>query len=238
MRTPLILRPLSLLLAGLVAVGSAMAQTVPVRVGPTDLALPVPAGYEEPSARVPRLRQLGETMTPAGNRLLAIFVATPDVDLAAAGRAPAMRRYFMAQTLRAGERDTLTAKGFDEVKGILRQQYKQLLAQVEPQIAQHMADASRKVGGEAGRPELKIRVGEILPLEVFDERAGSISLAALGKVTVDTEAVKREIPMAMALTTASVRGKVVYFYAYSVYDTADDLDWTRRVTRDWLEALK
>lgn len=42
------------------------------------------------------------------------------------------------------------------------------------------------------------------------------------------------VRLAMAITTAVFKGKLLYFYAYAVAREPTDLDWLRSVTRDWL----
>lgn len=206
-------------------------------VGLAEVQIPSPAGFSEASATAPALRQLGETNTPPSNRLLAFFVADADLKLVASNERPSLSRYFMVQTLRSTERDVISTQGMREVKDLLRTQYKSVLSQAQPQIESHLAAVSQKLGAQAGRPELNIKVGEILPLEVFDERTYSISFAALSKVTLTTDAVTREVPLVVAMTTLTVRGKLVYFYAYSVYDVPDDVAWARTATTEWLSSL-
>ena len=77
---------------------------------------------------------------------------------------------------------------------------------------------------------------ELPQLRVIGERMtppGNRLLAAT-KVQVQTEGRTEEVPMAMAITTAVFKGKLLYFYAYAVYSDAADLDWLRGATRDWL----
>jgi hypothetical protein len=222
------------------AVVQAQSDAAPhrVTVGPAEVLLPLPVGFAEASTDAPALWRTGELLTPPSNRLLAFFVSAGDLQRVVAGQAPDMRRYFMVQTFRAAERDTFTDKGFAEIKDVLRSQYKTALQQVPLQTKEHLDAASRQLGKQAGRPELTLKVGEMLPLEVFDERATSLSIAALSKVVINTDAVVREIPLAMAMTTLAARGKIVYFYAYSVYDSPQDIAWCRQVTLDWLAELR
>jgi hypothetical protein len=49
--------------------------------------------------------------------------------------------------------------------------------------------------------------------------------------------VTREVPLVVAMTTLTVRGKLLYFYAYSVYDGPDDVAWARTATAEWLSSL-
>jgi hypothetical protein len=236
------LRTLFVVLSLLCLLPAAFAQSaVPAfqaMVGPAEVQIPSPAGFNEASAMAPSLRQLGETNTPPSNRLLAFFVADADLKRVADNERPSLSRYFMVQTLRSTERDVISTQGMREVKDLLRTQYKSVLSKAQPQIESHLAAVSQKLGAQAGRPELNIKVGELLPLDIFDERTHSISFAALSKVTLTTDAVTREVPLVVAMTTLTVRGKLLYFYAYSVYDGPDDVAWARTATTEWLSSLR
>ncbi len=220
-----------------IAAGSASAADEPftASVGLALLKLPVPEGFVEPSRSVPPLRQLGERMTPPSNRMLALFVSRPDEAAARSGTAPGMQRYFMVQTFRQAEQATVTLAEFTPVKAMLRQQYQQLLDQSGVLVQGHLDKAAREMGRDAGVDNLQLKVGEMKGLEVIDERELSISLLALTKYAVQVGERTEEIPMAMTITTGITKGKVVYFYAYARYSGADDLQWLRTVTRQWVQ---
>ena len=173
-------------------------------------------------------------MTPASNRLLAIFMSQADINSALAGQQPAMARYFMAQTLRQTESSQISEADFAQVKTLLRQQYQSLLTELGPKVQNELDRAAREMGRDLGQDLLVLKAGELKGLEVFDERAASISLLAATKYRVQVGDNVSEVPMAMGITTAVIRGKLVYFYAYSVFQSAADLDWVRSVTRAWL----
>lgn len=204
-------------------------------VGLTLLKLPQPDGFVEPSRSVPAFRQLGERMTPPTNRLLAIFVSKADETAARTGVPPSMQRYFMVQTFRQSEQGSVTLTEFEPVKAMLRQQYQQMLDQSGALVQGQLDKAAREMGRDAGVDNLKMKVGEMKGLEIIDERELSISLLALTKYAVQVGERSEEIPMAMTITTGITKGKVVYFYAYARYSGADDLQWLRTVTRQWVQ---
>ena len=212
----------------------AQVGTVQAPIERTLVQLPVPAGFADPSRALPQMRQLGERMTPATNRLLAIFMSQADIDSALAGQQPAMSRYFMAQTLRQTESSQISEGEFDQVKTMLRQQYQSLLNQIGPKVQDELNRAAREIGRDVGQESLSLKAGELKGLEVFDERAASISLLAATKYQVQVGERVEEVPMAMGITTAVIKGKLVYFYAYSVFRSAADLEWVRSATREWL----
>lgn len=236
-------RALPLLMAAcglfLAAGGAAAADAgYQVPIGRTLVELPVPPGFVEPSRSVPPLRALGERMTPPSNRLLALFIAETDERDAREGRQPAMARYYMAQTLRQAEERSLAGADFGVVKDMLRKQYQQLLSSVTGAAQGHLDNAMRELGRDAGQPAPTLKIGELRGLDVFDEREASISLLAMTKLAVQQgDGQVLEMPLAMSITTARVKDKLLYFYAYSQYRDEADLDWLRATTREWLPRL-
>lgn len=224
----------------LLAAGTAKAADTgyQVPIGRALVELPVPPGYVEPSRSVPPMRTLGERMTPPSNRMLALFIAENDERDAREGRQPSMARYYMAQTLRQTEEQSLSADDFSTVKSMLRQQYQQLLSSVTGAAQGHLDKAMQEIGRDAGREAPTMKIGELRGLEVLDERDASISLLAMTKLAVQQAGgAVVEVPLAMSITTARVKDKLLYFYAYSQYRDAADLDWLRSTTRDWLPRL-
>lgn len=198
------------------------------------LDLPVPAGFVEVLRDLPQMRLIGDRMTPPSNRLLALFMSQEDHQRARTGQAPGMQRYFMAQTLRQAEAAVVSDAEFAQVKDLLRQQYQSLLKEARAQAQDLLDSATREIGRDAGIESLSLMAGEMKGLEVFDERPGSISLLAATRFVLQAEGRSEEVPMAMAITTAVFKGKLLYFYAYAVAREPNALDWLRSATRDWL----
>ena len=181
MRTPILVSALCVLILAAPASSRAADPAVATRIGPVSLSLPSPDGFTEPSVLVPQLRQIGETMTPPTNRLLALFVSDGDVKLAVSGKEPELTRYFMVQTLRKTEANVVTTNEFLRLRNLLRGQYQELLSRVAPRVQGHLDSAARSIGKDSGIPDLSLRVGELRAVEIFDDRSTSISLLALTK---------------------------------------------------------
>lgn len=225
------------LLGLLAAMPSAQAQSeagFAAHIGATPIQLPLPYGFSEPTGGAPALRNLGETMTPATNRLLAMFVADTDMVRVKAGQQPSMERYFMVQTFRPAEESTLSPSDFGEVQVMLRQQYGELFKNVTGSVQGELDNAARKLGKDLGAQDLKLKVGEVTPQEIFHDVPGQISLLALTVYQIQVADKTIEAPMVLGMSTLNLKGKLVYFYAYSRYRNAADLEWVKAQTREWL----
>lgn len=206
----------------------------PTQIGTTPLQLPLPQGFSEPSVGAPGFRNLGETMTPATNRLLAVFIADTDIVRVKASQQPTMDRYFMVQTFRQTEGVTASPAEFAQLQEMLRKQYVEISKQVLPTVQGELDRAAAQLSKESGAPGVKLKVGEIKPQEVFHDVPGQISLLALTAYRVEVAGKAQEIPMALGVTTLALKGKMLYFYAYSRYRDATDLAWIKTQTLDWL----
>lgn len=222
------------LLLALAWAGAVHAEETTAYVGDTRVALPVPAGFVEPSIVAPGFRTMGEQMTARSNRLLALFIAEDDLRAATERRAPAMRRYFMVQTLRAAEGQRIGTADFGQAKKLLREQYQQMLTSLQPAIQGQLDQASQRVGEQTGLDKFALKLGELRALEVFDEQPQSISLLAMSLLSVSAGDKTVEVPVAMGTTTLVVKDKLVYFFAYARYESDADLEWLRQATREWL----
>eukprot|EP01034_Spumella_vulgaris_P027717 gene27717-34481_t len=143
---------------------------VKVSVGGEALDLPVPVGFVDPKYLAPVLHTRAERLTPPQMRLLAVYVAEPDLSAVSTGSPPKFDSYFMAQVLRGKEAEVLDLKGFASVKSQVRgaprvEDQKHILADV----LQHLDSAARTIGSESGHPEFSMNIGETRQLGVFDE---------------------------------------------------------------------
>lgn len=228
-----------LFLAASAALGAeSQAPASAARIGATQIAIPAPAGFAEPSATVPQLRSLGETMTPPTNRLLAMFVSDADLGRGRTGVAPELRRYFFVQTFRQTESRTLASADFATVKETLRTQSQQLMTRVTPTVQGYLASAARSIGEQSGNAGLSVQIGEVKVQDIIDGGDNAISVVAITKYAVQNAGKTEELPVAMAMTTMLVRGKLVYFYAFSRLTSAADIDWVRSQTQQWLPRMK
>jgi hypothetical protein len=218
--------------------GYAEAPLYVINVGGVNLSLPTPPDFTEPSTLAPTVRNLGETFTPAGNRLLAIFVSNNDAQLAKAGKEMEMTRYFMVQTLRQTENKPVSKSDFEKIKTILKTQQQNLLAKAKKEITPAINNATKNLSQDTGDPTLSLKLGEVLPLEVIQEENDAFTLIMLTKNAVTKRGVITEMPMIGASTTLLSKGKLVYFYAFSQYRSKDDKEWARKATINWIKQFR
>lgn len=209
-------------------------QFVNAKIGKEEISLPTIENYSDPSVLLPQMKTLGETMTPASNRLLAIFINDDNIADGISGKAPKLERYFMIQTLRSHENDTLSPELFAEILGLIKNNYQSIFSKAASNIQSELDIASKKMSAQLGGKDIEIKIGEVKLIEVFDERTESISALAMTKMSGIIDGVAKEIPLALSISTNKIKGKIVYFAAYSVYKNDQDFDWIKQQTSAWV----
>ena len=208
----------------------------PSNVGPTRLSLPIPDGYEEATQVAPALRQFGERLAPPVNRVLAYFVSTDDVRaLRASASGAEFKRYFLVETLRQAEQSDISPAEFSQAQTIIRDQYKHMLPDAAKAMKPQIDSLANELRESSGGKISGLKVGELRGLDIFIDDPQAISLLAVTKVTVQTQDTSTEVPMALALNTVLVGGKLVYLYVYTRYAGDRDLDWARAQSKVWLD---
>ena len=82
-----------------------------------------------------------------------------------------------------------------------------------------------------------------LKLEPFDylgvirETDSSLSMALMMKMQIDVEGQRTEVVMAGGMNILMVRGKLLYLYLYSAYDSEADLEWVRAASVEWVDRI-
>ena len=232
------MRTLLFIVIQLLAVESAVcAPPVAAHVGDTPIAISAPAGFADPSGASPEMRTVAETLTPPDNRLLALFVPEADIKRAASGQSPELTRYFMVQTSRKAESAKVSARDFEQFRTTFTQQQHDAIKSANDDLQKNLDVASKELGRKFQDSELAIKAGEIKPLGMFDAGGSSFGMTALTNYSGMVDGKKNDVVLAMATTIALVKGKIVFLYAYSVYKSNDDVDWTIAQSRLWLSSI-
>jgi hypothetical protein len=204
--------------------GAAHAAPFGVQLGLDRLALDTPAGFSDTAGfGSPRLTEIAETLADASNRVLIFALADADARRFSAGDSLELRRYLLAVTPRATERDRMTAAQFAVlVQGAGRTlgtppaagtDIMKYLRERTPEQA-HLLEELRR------DPQvLSVMQGTMVP-----QPARWIDKPPLFKVS--------------SMTLALVGGKALYLSAFSAYDGPADIAWVKTIAERWVEDLQ
>jgi hypothetical protein len=195
-----------------------------VQLGTDRLVVDAPAGFADSAAfGSPRLTELAESLADASSRVLVFALSDADTRRFAAGDSLELRRYVIAVTPRATERERMTAAQFAAlVETLLRglgtpppanTDIMKYLRERPPQQAHLLAELRRD-------PQvLSVMQGTMVPQP--------------GR-WIDGEPVFKVSSMTVAL----IGGKALYLSAFSAYNGPADTEWVRTIAERWVEDLQ
>jgi hypothetical protein len=192
-----------------------------VQVGEAKLVLDAPRGFTDTTfTGSPRLQELGESLTSASNRVLLFALSDADLRRFTLGDPLELRRYMIAATSRAGERDRLTENAF---KALAAESLREL--GTLPALEQYQSYLeSRPAGAVSALAELRNDRDAIALLQ--------------GTRTKGRSLFERSKYMLSSTSLVLLRGKALSLSVYTQYDDASDLEWIRATTARWIDELK
>ena len=211
------------LLAALLAIVALHCAAAPfaVQVGEARLALDAPAGFADTTfTGSPRLQELGESLTSASNRVLLFALSDADLRRFTLGDPLELRRYMIAVTSRASERDRMNEATF-----------KTLAADSLRELGPLPAAAQYQDYLESRPP------GTVSTLVELRNEPDAVSVLQ-GTRSKGRGFFERSKYMLSSTSLVLVRGKALSLAVFTQYDDAADLEWIRTATTRWIDELK
>lgn len=209
----------SILVSMLLVASSAVAAPFAVQLGDARIALDAPPGFADTQfTGSPRLQEIGESLTSASNRVLLFALSDADVRRFTLGDQLELRRYMIAVTPRAMERERLSESAFKALVGNVRGE----VADLPTGDFQKYID-SRAAGTAVMLAELRKEADAVSVLQ------GSRSKGGLFERT-------RYLLTSNSLVL--LRGRALTLSVYTQYDDPADLEWIRSTTNRWIDDLK
>lgn len=194
-----------------------------IRLGNEQLILDTPPGFSDSAGfSSPRLTDLAESLTEASNRVLVFALADADIRRFSSGDDLELRRYLIAVTPRATQRQRLNATEF---AALLQDSGRDLAAPppASTDFARYLQDQP------PGQPH-------VLAVLRNDARMLSIMRGNMRPL----QGAWREKPVLRlnTITLVLIGGRAFYVSAFSAYDGPADLAWIKTVTERWIEDLE
>lgn len=209
----------------LLAALPAAAAPFTVRLGIERIVLDSPPGFADTiELASPRLQDLSETLTPASNRILLFALSDGDVRRFTGGEMLDAKRYMIAVTPKALERERVTPA----------------------QFAQLVSDALQDLGKPVVTTDIISFLetqpfGKLHLIEQLKKEPTAVSVlqaARLPSLPGATMFDSRKPQYLFSTTTLFlVRGKALHLGVYAMYDNPADLDWLRSITQRWVDEL-
>jgi hypothetical protein len=217
------------LIAGAAICFCAVAAAAPfsVLLGPDRIVLDTPAGFSDTAAfGSPRLTELAENLTEASSRVLVFALADSDVRKFGAGDSLELRRYLLAVTPRARERERITTS-----------QFAKLVEEVERNVDPAFASP----------PDYRIYMQGLPPAQAHllqklrrDDQMVSLLYGTMVPMPRANFWQEQKPPTFKLSTTtlALIGGRAIYISAFSAYESPADVFWIRAITESWVDELR
>lgn len=210
------------------------SQIPTVSVGGNSIALPPPEGFFRYDGKSARVDAVEQNLLPKTNRLLAVFGLEEVLADVLSDRFPKIGRHFSAQTERSLEVMTISPSLFAEFKPEMRNP---ITAQLEiyreaaKEIENNAASAAYAQTGILA----KLRIGETIPLGIFDETKESLCFSMLSKAQIS--GIAGSYVTITACCVINVKDRLFYLYSSSPYREKADIEWARRSVQRWRDAV-
>jgi hypothetical protein len=209
-----------LVLAACLWMSNAVAAPFAVQVGEARIGLDAPPGFADTTfTGSPRLQELGEATTSASNRVLLFAISDADLRRFTLGDPLELRRYMVAVTARAMERERMSESAFKTFAGDMLRELGQPSAAADYQKYLE----SRPAGTVSTLAELRMDPDGVSVLQ--GTRAKSSFFERSKYVLSSTSVVL-------------LRGKALTLSVFTQYDDPGDLEWIRVTTARWIDELK
>lgn len=204
----------------------AQALAVEVKIGEVAIEIPLPGGFERADGVSPALDEKWLGLAPLSNRLLATFAMSSDLKFLKQAKPKTFRRYMIAQTLKESENTEITAAEFETIILALAKQFED--------DGSSLAQSTEAVNEEWASRAIKAKAGDAQSLGILHRSKRSIDFGIMQKSQVGEAAATT---MISANSMVLVRGKVVYLYVYSEFESPEDIVWARKTLKAWRESV-
>jgi hypothetical protein len=199
---------------------SVSAAPFAVQVGEARIGLDTPPGFADTAfTGSPRLQELAESLTSASNRVLLFAISDADLRRFTLGDQLELRRYMVAVSSRATERETMSPGAFKSLSAELLRE----LGELPP-------------GGDYQKHLEARPPGTVSPLAELRKEADAVSV--LQGARSKGGFFERSKYLLSSTSLVLLRGKPLTLSVYTQYDDPADLEWIRVTTTRWIDELK
>lgn len=214
---------------------TAFAADPVIHVGGTPITVPIPEGFAVVTPEMNALDTFLESIVPHTNQRLLSLVPEEIAEASTDSQFENLERMLGIQIPRRALPDTVSSDEFVKIKKHVTTDNSKTFAQLQKKLGNITEEISGNLEENfSGRVDLKI--GEIVLLPVHHETDRIVSYTILSKTSVTTEGEIEPIENATAttVTMVHVKARIVFLY---VVGKDTDLNWTRKVAREWSDAI-
>lgn len=214
----------------------ATTKSLEINIDGQEIKIQAPVGFYEISSLSPETRRIVETLTPPTNRLLAVFVSEEDLGRILKGESPVLNRTVLLQVNRELENIKFTNELFLQLVNLIKKQQNTLLSETKSKV-NSVLDNAGKTFSKKFDVQLKIEVGEQVPLGIFNDKPKVLAFASLSKYEIKVEDEKVDLVRVIGSSLILLKGRMFYAYINSDYKTKNDVNWIKSKSKKWADSL-
>lgn len=177
----------------------------------------------------PDYRVLMDSSVPDTNRLLAAFLSAEDFVNVRSGISKGANRYALVENLRRAEFIDVDADTFKQVSNSVAQQFG---ATLNASVKDEEEELNRKLKAMRGS-DTTMTLDKPMQLGVFFSKPNACSFGIIQQISAAGSSVK----MVAGVTILRVQNRLIYAYLYSAYKDEDSVQWVRKISEQWADAI-
>jgi hypothetical protein len=197
------------------------------RSGLKSIVIPPPTA--DLSELGPDYRVLMESTVPDTNRLLAAFLSAEDSANLRSGISKGAYRYALVENLRRAEFIDIDADAFKQVSDSIAKQFG---VDLNASMKDYEEELNHKLKAMRG-VDTTMTLDKPMQLGVFFLKTNACSFGLIQQISAAGSSVK----MVAGITFLRVQNRLIYAYVYSAYRDEDSVQWVRKTSEQWADAI-
>jgi hypothetical protein len=203
------------------------------RLGTANVVIPSPAGFEEATSQLERVKAVLEATESPLNDLLASHMPSETIARMKRGEAVTPEFYTKVSVLKQMRAANISPADFASLVSAFRSSFGQVLDPEGPQMKSILKNVEN---GLNGLTDEKTTVGLSQPVNLgeFENQPNAFGMLILMTMKFQTGDRQVEAPLVCAASFVRVKQRVLFVYTYRRYKSAEDREAVRRFTKQWL----
>jgi len=229
---------LLLLLKASIVTAAVNDQKIIVNIGDITISAKTPTGFYKISGTYPAYFDFVEKYATGKEiKLLSWLVPEKDYLRLKNNQKPNSGRYINLKINKALIGEYFTVKDFDELKGLVKKEQYTATNDLSGDINKEFNRISRDAESDYNLPyKLNLKLGETALLGLFLDKTNAIGFTEIMQVKGKFDS-GSELTKAASQSLVLVRGKLIYVYVYSAYNTLKDVLWVEAKSKELVDLI-
>jgi hypothetical protein len=233
MRVTRLLFPLLVFLTSNTVIGA--SYTARIDAGTAHINAPAPNGYIEASD-MELVLSFAKSLTPHKNVLLGIYISEEDAAKILGFQEANLDRYMSLQSDKRFKQDRLTKQFFRKEVESLKEKHNKLFAESRDKTNKLLDSVADEIGEKFEVP-IEMDMGKPISLGISFENEDAIGVTILTRYEINIGDQIENYVIVAGVNLIYLKGKMIYAYVYSVFNSKGDIEWNRSTSENWANSI-